>query len=182
MQHWDMGWDATLVVRGRFADQPAVRSIINSINPDTPVEFQSMDDVIAGTIVRERFQTSLLAVFAGFALLLSMVGIYGLLGYTVTRRTSELGVRMALGASRRTVLSMVLSQGGKLVLIGTVLGLSCAFLLSRALTDMLYGVTASDPASFAIVAVLFACVALAACCLPAWRASRIDPNVALRYE
>ena len=155
---------------------------MSSINRDTPIEFQSMDDVIAGTISRERFQTFLLSLFAGCALLLSVVGIYGLLSDTVTLHTSELGIRMALGADRRQVLAMVMSEGGRLVLLGTVLGLICAFFLTRTLSSLLYGVGASDPGAFVTVALLFGVVAMVGCFLPARRASTIDPNVALRYE
>ena len=182
MQHTDLWWGATLVVRGAFAEQAQIRSIVSSLNPDTPVEFQSMDDVIAGTIARERFQTFLLSLFAGCALLLSAVGIYGLLSYTVTRRTSELGIRMALGADRKAVLGIVLSEGGKLVIAGTVVGMGCAFFLTRTLSSLLFGVKANDAGSFATVAVVFAAVALLGCYLPARRAAKIDPTVALRYE
>ena len=182
MQHAGTSLDATLVVRGPITEQAAVKSIIASLNRDTPVEFRSMDEVIAGTIARERFQTLLLSLFAAFALLLSAVGIYGLLSYTVTRRTSELGIRMTLGAGRGTVLWLVLSEGGRLVAAGLTLGLLCAFLLSRTLASLLYGVKTSDPGSFAAVALVFGMVAMLGCYLPARRASKIDPNVALRYE
>ncbi len=182
MQHAGAGLDATLVVRGPVSEQASVRSVISSLNRDTPVAFQSMDEVIAGTIARERFQTFLLSLFAGFALLLAAVGIYGLLSYTVTRRTSELGIRMTLGAGRRAVLLLVLSEGGRLVATGLMLGLLCALLLTRVLESFLYGVRTTDPGSFVTVALVFGIVAMLGCYLPARRASRIDPNVALRYE
>lgn len=182
MQHTEASLDSTLVVRGPTSEQAAVRQIVASLNRDTPVEFQSMDDVISATIARERFQTSLLSLFAGFALLLAAVGIYGLLSYTVSRRTAELGIRMTLGAGRRTVLMLVLSEGGRLVSAGLALGLACALLLSRTLASLLYGVKTTDPASFATVALVFGAVAMLGCYLPARRASKIDPNVALRYE
>ncbi len=181
-QHTAFSPDATLVVRAPVSTQPAVRSIVTALNRDTPVEFQSMDEVIAGTIARERFQTVLLSLFAGFALLLSAVGIYGLLSYTVTRRTSELGIRMTLGAGRRAVLLLVLSQGGALVATGLLLGLLCALILNRTLASLLYGVKASDPGTFVTVALVFGTVAMLGCYLPARRASKIDPNIALRYE
>jgi putative ABC transport system permease protein len=183
MQHtgsWRL--DATLVVRGPVSEQAAVRSVVTSLNRDTPVEFQSMDEVIAGTIARERFQTFLLNLFAAFALLLAAVGIYGLLSYTVTRRTSELGIRMTLGAGRRAVLLLVLSEGGRLVATGLLLGLLGAFLLSRTLASFLYGMKTTDPGSFVTVALVFGVVAMLGCYFPARRASKIDPNVALRYE
>jgi predicted permease len=182
MQHAVLSLDATLVVRGPVSEEAAVRRIITSLNRDTPVEFQSMDEVIAGTIARERFQTFLLSLFAAFALLLAAVGIYGLLSYTVTRRTSELGIRMTLGAGRREVLLLVLSEGGRLVAAGIMLGLLCALLLTRALASFLYGVKTTDPGSFVTVALVFGIVAMLGGYFPAWRASKIDPNVALRYE
>jgi putative ABC transport system permease protein len=182
MQHAGSSLDATLVVRGPAGEQAAVRSIIAALNPNTPVEFQSMDEVIAGTISRERFQTLLLSLFAGFALLLAAVGIYGLLSYTVTRRTGELGIRMTLGAGRRAVLLLVLSEGSRLVVAGLMLGLACALLLSRTLASLLYGVKTTDPGSFAAVALVFGIVAMLGCYFPARRASKIDPNAALRYE
>jgi putative ABC transport system permease protein len=182
MQHAAFSPDATLVVRGPGSAQAAVRSIITALNRDTPVEFHSMDEIIAGTIARERFQTVLLSLFAGFALLLSAVGIYGLLSYTVTRRTSELGIRMTLGAGRRAVLFLVLSEGGRLVATGLLLGLLCALILNRALASLLYGVKATDPGTFVTVALVFGMVAMLGCYLPARRASKIDPNIALRYE
>jgi putative ABC transport system permease protein len=180
MQHASL--DATLIVRGPVSEQAAVRSVIVSLNRDTPVEFQSMDDAIAATIARERFQTVLLSLFAGFALLLAAVGIYGLLSYNVSRRTSELGIRMTLGAGRRTVLMLVLSEGDRLVATGLVLGLLCALILNRALASVIYGVKTTDPGSLVIVALVFGGVAMLGCYLPARRASKIDPNVALRYE
>jgi putative ABC transport system permease protein len=141
-----------------------------------------MDSVIAGSMSRERFQTFLLTLFASFALLLAAIGIYGLLSYTVTRRTSELGIRMALGAERRVVLAQVLAEGARLVCAGLLVGLVGALLLTRTLASLLFGVTTTDPASFAAVTLLFAAVALLGCYLPARRASNIDPIVALRYE
>jgi predicted permease len=182
MQHPESSLDSTLVVRGPESGQAAVRQIVASLNRDTPVEFESMDQVISGTIARERFQTTLLSLFAGFALLLAAVGIYGLLSYTVSRRTAELGIRMTLGAGRRTVLMLVLSEGGRLVAAGLALGLACALMLSRTLASLLYGVRPTDPASFGIVALVFGIVAMLGCYLPARRASKIDPNAALRYE
>jgi putative ABC transport system permease protein len=110
------------------------------------------------------------------------VGIYGLLSYTVTRRTPELGIRMTLGAARRQVLFLVLSEGGRLVGTGLGLGLLCALILNRALASLLYGMKATDPGTFVTVALVFGMVAMLGCYLPARRASKIDPNVALRYE
>ena len=141
-----------------------------------------MNEIISGSIARERFQAVLLSIFAGFALLLSVVGVYGLLSYTVTRRTNELGIRMALGADRRSLLAMVLREGGTLVGIGLIVGVVCALLITRTLASLLYGIGASDPGSFMAVIFLFAAAALLGCYLPARRAANIDPNVALRYQ
>jgi putative ABC transport system permease protein len=182
MQHAGSSLDSTLIVRGPQSEQAAVRAIVASLSRDTPVEFQSMDDIIAGTIARERFQTVLSSLFASFALLLAAVGIYGLLSYSVNRRTAEIGIRMTLGASRGDALMLVMSEGGRLVATGLMLGLLFALIFSRALASVLYGMKATDPGSFVTVALVFGIVAMLGCYLPARRASKIDPNVALRYE
>ena len=182
LQHAGFSLDATLIVRGTMRDEAAVRSIVTSLNRDTPVEFQSMDDIISGTTSRERFQTVLLSLFAGFALLLAAIGIHGLLTYTVMRRTSELGIRMALGADRKAVLALVLGEGCRVMAGGFALGLFGAFLLTRTLSGLLYNVKANDPAAFAAVALTLSLTAVLGCLVPALRAARIDPNVALRHE
>jgi len=137
--------------------------------------------LISGTIARERFQTALLSLFAACALLLAVVGVYGLLSYTVTRRTSEMGLRMALGATSGSITRLVLGQGGALVLVGVMLGSIGSLLATRALQGMLNGV-ASDPGALLVVIAGFLLAALFGCYLPARRASRIAPLDALRLE
>ena len=124
----------------------------------------------------------LLGLFAGLALLLAVVGIYGIVAHSVVRRTKELGIRQALGAQRSDVLKMAVGQGLKLVLIGVAIGVASAFVLTRVMTSLLFGVSATDPLTFLAVAVILILVALAASYLPARRAMRVDPIVALRYE
>jgi putative ABC transport system permease protein len=141
-----------------------------------------MDSLIAGSLGPQRFATTLLAVFAGLAILLAAIGLYGLMSYSVAQRTNEIGIRMALGAQQGEVLRMVLRQGAKLALAGIVAGVVVGLVLTRLMESLLYGVSAADPLSFAGAAVLLVLVALLACYIPARRAMRVDPMVALRYE
>jgi predicted permease len=143
---------------------------------------QTMNEVIAGSLATRQFSMILLASFALVALLLASVGIYGVLAYLVGQRTHEIGIRVALGAGRYEVLRLVVGQGAKMALLGVALGLASAMGLTRLMSEMLYGVSATDPLTFVAVAILLILVALAACYIPARRAMKVDPMVALRYE
>jgi putative ABC transport system permease protein len=161
----------------------AVRREVHAIDPEQPIAaLKTMNDWIDTSVAAPRFNTLLLGLFAGVALLLATTGIYGVMSYVVAQRTHEIGIRMALGARRWNVLKLVLRQGMGLVLIGVVLGLFGAFAVTRVMSSLLFGVTAKDPLTFGVVAVLLAMVAFVACYIPAWRATRVDPLVALRYE
>jgi predicted permease len=160
-----------------------LRRLVASLNPEAPVtEIRPMPAILAGAASAPRSITSLFAAFAGLALVLGIVGIYGVIAFFVGQRTREIGIRLALGAQRTDVLRLVLREGLSLTFMGIVGGLAAAFGLTRFLTTLLYGVSATDPLDFAAVATLFAVVAVAACYIPARRAMRVDPIVALRYE
>jgi len=161
----------------------ALRRAVQSIDPDQPIyNIRSMDSLLATTLAPRRVSLLLLATFAVTALLLAGVGIYGVLAYSVTRRTHEIGIRMALGARRADVLVMVLRQGLRLVLAGAALGVAAAFGLTRLMSSLLFGVSPTDPATLGAVCVVLVGVALLACLVPARRASGVDPMIALRCE
>ncbi|HEX5706320.1 MAG TPA: ABC transporter permease, partial [Pyrinomonadaceae bacterium] len=177
----------TLVVRGRGDDAAAltaaVRGAVLEVDANQPVYgVKTMGQWMSESAARRRFNTVVLAVFAAVALLLAGVGIFGVMNYSVARRTHEIGVRMALGAQGRDVFRLVVGQGMALVAAGVVVGLFGALVLTRFISSLLFGVTASDPVTFAGVALVLAAVALFACYLPARRATKVDPMVALRYE
>jgi ABC-type antimicrobial peptide transport system permease subunit len=160
-----------------------VRRAVTEIDPREIVYgVQTMDDVVASSFAARRLSMILLAAFAALALILSCVGIYGVISYLVSQRTHEMGLRLALGAQRSDVMRLVLAHGAKMALIGVTIGIAAALGLTRLMANQLFGVTAHDPLTFLAVAILLMLVALLACYLPARRATRVDPMVALRYE
>jgi putative ABC transport system permease protein len=161
----------------------AAREQVKQVDPDQPIyNIKTMDEIRAESVASERLNLTLFSIFAGIALILAIVGIYGVMSYSVTQRTHEIGIRMAIGAQQRDVFKMVIGQGMMLALIGIGVGLLGAFALTRLMATMLFGVTATDPATFAVIAVLLTAVALMACYLPGRRATKVDPVVSLRYE
>ncbi len=161
----------------------AVRGAVRHADPTAVLyNISTMDERIARETARSRFTGWLMAIFAGVALLLAVIGIYGVMSYAVSRRRQEIGLRVALGASRSDVLSLVLNQGMMLIALGLAIGIAAAIALTRLLRTLLYGVTATDLLSFALAAGVLAGVALVACVLPAARAARIDPVLTLRNE
>ena len=162
---------------------PAARHIVQELDPQLPVTNpMTLDDMVSESVALPRWRTVLLGLFAGLALVLSLIGLYGVLSYTVTQETREIGVRMAMGALPRDVLRLILSRGMSLVVVGVVLGLAAAFAATRYLNSFLFGVQPYDAATMTGATVLFALVAAVACWLPARRATRIDPLRALHYE
>jgi ABC-type antimicrobial peptide transport system permease subunit len=143
---------------------------------------QTMEEMISGSLAHRRFSMILLAVFAAVALLLASIGIYGVISFVVGQRTHEIGVRMALGAKPRDVLAMILERGAKLTMIGIGIGIIASLMLTQLMKSLLFGVSAADPITFVAVSLLLIFVGLAACYIPARRAMRVDPMVALRYE
>jgi putative ABC transport system permease protein len=161
----------------------AISNAVHEVDREQPVVgVITMDDIVANSLSHQRFSMLLLSAFSGLAVVLAAIGIYSVLAYSVRRRIREIGVRMALGARRADILQMILGQGTKLVFIGTGIGIAAALGLTRLMSSQLFGVTATDPVTFLSVAALIVLVALAACYIPARRATKVDPMVALRYE
>jgi putative ABC transport system permease protein len=161
----------------------AVRARVLAIDKDQPIaSMQTMDEVVASSVSGQRFTSLLLGAFAGVALLLAAIGIYSVMAYTVSQRTGEIGLRMALGAQTRDVMRLVVRQGMTMTVTGLTIGLAGAFGLTRVMSSLLFNVSATDPITFGAVAILLGGVALGACLLPARRATKVDPMVALRYE
>jgi putative ABC transport system permease protein len=175
-----------LVVRTKLepaSAASAVEGAIHSVDADEPVyNVRSMRDVEAASLSPQRLQIALIGLFAALALVLACMGIYGVMAYSVAQRTSEIGVRMALGAQTSNVLGLILGEGLRLAVLGAAIGLAGSFFAARLLSGMLFGVAPSDPFTFASVAVVLVAVAVVACYIPARRATRVDPLVALRYE
>ena len=156
----------------------AIRQAVHSIDKDLPVtDVESFPDALGASIAQERFRTLLLGSFSAIALVLAAVGIFGVISYSASQRTHEIGIRMALGAQRRDVLRLILGQGAKLALLGLGIGAVFAFLLTRLIASLLYGVSATDPLTFGAVAIVLLGVAVTACYIPARRAMRVDPMV-----
>jgi putative ABC transport system permease protein len=178
--------DMNLIVKSA-ADPGAltssIRRAVASIDKDQPIfGIATMQELMDNSVSTRRVTLILLAMFSGLALVLAAIGIYGVISYSVAQRTHEIGVRMTLGAQRADILRMVLGQGGRIAFAGIVIGMVAAFALTRLMSGLLFSVSAGDPATFAAVAALLVLVAIVACYIPARRAIRVDPMIALRHE
>jgi putative ABC transport system permease protein len=161
----------------------AVRDAVLAVDPEQPVfDMKTMDQRVADAASGTRFNATLLGFFGFVALALAAVGVYGVIAYSVAERTHEIGIRVALGASRGDVAGMVMSQGMAMTAAGLLFGLAGAWVVTRYMSGLLYGIAPRDPATFGVAAGMLGVVALAACYLPARRAMRVDPMVALRHE
>jgi len=182
----DINNDMDLVVKSRLDSSALtgeVRSIVASVDKDEPIfAIATMNQILSDGVSAPRLILVLLGLFSALAVILAAIGIYGVISYSVAQRTQEIGVRMTLGAQSVDILHMVLGQGGKIALVGIVIGIVAAFGLTQLMSGLLFSVSASDPATFATVAALVVIVAMFACFIPAHRAAKLDPMVALRYE
>jgi predicted permease len=182
----DMRWNMRLLVRSTLDDSSiaaAVRREVQAVDPAQPLYgVQTMNVVIQNTVRDKSLNTTLLTVFAGVSLLLALIGVYGVMSYTVAQHTREIGIRMAMGAQPRTILKLIVGRGLVLVSVGAAIGVLASFGLTRFMENMLFGVTATDPLTFAAIVVLLGLVALRACLIPAQRAMRVDPIVVLRQQ
>ena len=181
-----LGGNMNYVVRtstDSLAIESSIRRVVREMDPSLPVyNLKTMNDVVSKSMVQPRFLALLLATFSGIALFLAAIGIYGVMAYSVAQRTQEIGVRMALGAQPLHVLRLIFGQSLMMLLIGTAIGLAGAFALTRLMSTLLFGVTATDPLTYVSVVGLLTFVALLACYIPARRAAKVDPLIALRYE
>jgi ABC-type antimicrobial peptide transport system, permease component len=177
--------DMSLAIRARNPENlaPAIQRQVKAMNPDLPIiNMQTMTEVISDSIWQPRLYAILFGVFAAVALALASVGLYGVMAYSVSERSREIGIRIALGAQRRDVLKLVVAQGLTLTLIGIGIGLAAALALTRLMRSLLFEVSVTDPLTFAGLAALLSVVALLACYLPARRATKVDPMVSLKCE
>ena len=166
-----------------LALESSIRNAVRELDPTLPVyNLRSMNEVVSRSMVQPRFLAILLATFSGIALFLAAIGIYGVMAYSVAQRTQEIGVRMALGARQVHVLRLIFGQSLLMLTIGTIIGLAGAFALTRLMSTLLFEVTATDPLTYVSVVGLLTVVALLACYIPARRAAKVDPLIALRYE
>ncbi|MGH9710239.1 MAG: FtsX-like permease family protein, partial [Candidatus Acidiferrales bacterium] len=176
----------SIILRTQTAPQGlvgAARSTVNSMDSNLPLYgVETMDDFVGASVSQPRFSTFLLSIFAGLALILTALGLYGVISYSVAQRTHEIGIRMALGAQTGDVLKLVIRQAMLLMVIGWVAGIACGFILARFLSSQLYGITTSDPVTLLAVTVLLGGIAFLASYIPARRATHVDPLCALRYE
>ena len=157
-----------------------MRGIVSELDGDVPLQFDTMSNAVAQSVTQPRFYTAVLASFASLALLLAAVGVYGVMSYSVGQRVREMGIRVALGATRRDVIGLVMGWSGVFVAVGVLAGLAGAYAMSRLVGSLLYGVTATDALTFAAGSVVLVVVALAACYIPARRATGVDPVNVLR--
>ena len=178
--------DLNMVLRGALDPRnltSAIHAAVHAVDKDQAIaDLQTLEQIKSGTVSSDRMQTMLLAIFAALALLLAAIGIYGVISYSVTQRTHELGIRAALGASRGSLLTMVIRRGMRLTLMGLAIGVAGALALTRLLGSLLFGISPRDPVTLIVVAAVLSSVALLACYIPARRAAGVDPMVALRYE
>jgi putative ABC transport system permease protein len=183
---WVGAPEAEVVARTKgspAASVPAVRDAVRNLNAENVVyDAKPMEEIVGESLAGQRFSMILLSVFAVIALLLSSIGIYGVLSYVVAQRTREIGIRIALGAQRSTVLRLMLGEGMRMAVVGVTIGVALALALTRLMASQLYAISATDPITFTGVAIILGGVALFACYIPARRAMRVDPMVALRYE
>jgi putative ABC transport system permease protein len=185
---WLVDGPKHLVVRTSATAKPeslvrAVTQEIHRVDKNQPVaDIATMEDISIEPIKQQRMVMALLTSFAVLALVLSALGIYGVLSYSIAQRTREIGLRLALGADRGSVLRLVVGTGARLVLLGIAAGTAIALALTRLMTDLLYGVRPADPLTFSVVTIVLAATSILACYIPARRATRVDPIVALRYE
>jgi putative ABC transport system permease protein len=178
--------DLAIFLRGHFdraTIESKLREQVQSINPELPVfGTRTLDDAVSESLAQRRFSIEIVGLFALTALVLAAIGIYGVISYIVSERTHEFGIRLALGAEKQDILSLILRQGLALATAGATIGLICALIVAHLMASVLYGVRPTDPLTFAGVALVFVFVALLACYLPARRATKVDPMVALRCE